>query len=97
MSSISFVKRTDDEEQRNYGSTGGSYVYNSSKGSYKAQPGKTPVFTPSGADMSRNTALANTTTYDNGYRIIVNYSDAAFAVGETTVESMGFACVKEGE
>ena len=52
------------------------------------------------ANMVGHEALAEgvyATTYDNGYRIIVNYSDAAFAVGNTTVESMGFACVKEGE
>ena len=87
MSSISFVKRTDNEEQRNYGSTGGSYVYNSSKGSYKSQPGKTPVFTPSGADMSRNTALANTTTYDNGYNVTRDengYAKSAYNVDQVT-------------
>lgn len=52
------------------------------------------------ADMVRHDTLAEqvyATTYDNGCRIIVNYSDAAYTVGETTVEPMGFALVKEGE
>lgn len=52
------------------------------------------------ADMVRHDTLAEqvyATTYDNGCRIIVNYSDAAYTVGDTTVEPMGYALVKDGE
>ena len=52
------------------------------------------------ADMVRHEALAEqvfATTYDNGCRMIVNYSDVAYTVGETTVEPMGFALIKDGE
>ena len=52
------------------------------------------------ADMVRHDTLAEdvyATTYDNGCRIIVNYSDVAYTVGDTTVEPMGFALIKDGE
>ena len=52
------------------------------------------------ANMVRHDALADdvyATTYDNGCRIIVNYSDAAYTVGDTTVEPMGYTLVKDGE
>ncbi len=52
------------------------------------------------ADMVRHDTLAEkvyATTYDNGCRIVVNYSDAAYTVGDTTVEPMGYALVKDGE
>lgn len=52
------------------------------------------------ADMVRHDTLAEdvyATTYDNGCRIIVNYSNVAYTVGDTTVEPMGFALIKDGE